>query len=168
MKKLLRITPSRENSIEMCYEIYAREKKNPPRFWTVAERYDMGYGVMEIEDFNLDLLDSDSVICSTSNGQNAYYGKNHGNIFKFGIGFDQAEKEQIVLSWVYGDEKGKSGPGWVEAVGDEWAIDDQHLKVYAPFAVDLINGEGFTLIQGSLGRNSLKALLQDIRGQRLV
>lgn len=65
MKPLLRITPLHKKSVEMTYEIYAVDGNDPPRSWIVTEQYRAGRGFMELEDFDLDLFDSDSVICST-------------------------------------------------------------------------------------------------------
>lgn len=159
MKTLLRITPQYKKSIEMHYEMYAVDGNNPPRSLNVAEQYRMGQGFMEIEDCDLDVFDSESVICQTNFKQDPYFDDNHGNFFKFGDGFSETEKEQIVQHWVYGDENYNFGVGWTEANANQWAIDGEYLEIYAPFKFDLVDGETFSVVRENLNLNDFKNIL---------
>lgn len=161
MKTLLRITPQHKKSIEMHYEVYAVEGNGPPRSFKVTEQYRSGQGFMEIEDCDPDVFGSESIICQTNFKQDPHFGDNHGNIFQFGDGFSEAEKGQIVQHWVYGDENYNFGIGWIEANANQWAIDDEYLEIYAPYKVDLVDGETFAVIQESLNNDDLVNLLAE-------
>ena len=159
MKPLLRITPLHKKSVEMTYEIYAVEGNDPPRSWIVTEQYRAGRGFMELEDFDLDLFDSDSVICSTKFSEDPQFGDNHGNLFEFSDGFVATEKERIMQDWIYGDENLNSGVGWIDTAIDKWAIDDEYLEIFAPLKMDLVDGLTYSVLQEDLGREDLQSLL---------
>lgn len=161
MKKLLRITPQHKESIEMHYEVYALDSNNWPRSLKVTEQYCAGHGFIEMKDCDLDVLGSESVICQTNFKQDPQFGDNCGNIYQFGDGFTEAEKDQIVQHWRYGDENFNFGIGWIKANANQWAIDDEYIEIYAPFKVDLVDGETFSVIQEGLNNNDLVNLLSE-------
>lgn len=145
MEQLYRITPLEKKSVEYFVDVYETLPDGTIRGFDVTETWRWGYGFKELDDPVTEHDAKYGVHCNPQVGWGCDLDDLCSVFVNFTDGFTDEEKAEIeaILRGEQEDEDGRWGTAWLYDGDHNWQIEDDHVRVLAPFKIDLVDANGY-------------------------